>query len=283
MMNERFDIASEKLGSDKAAVRLAGVHAIANLADDWDEREQRQMCIDVLCSYLRMSDPDGPVRPARQGAETGEDAEDGATTTPAPEDHGDDRETRHTILRTIAAHLRRDGTSVSWSGHDFDLRGITIDLDLDLTGAVFERGTVNLDHARFTSGQITFDRAAFSGGRFSFGNTKFIGGTVSFDDARFFSGGTVSFENAQFSDGTVSFIGAKFSGAWSRSAARNSSAARSRLPEQSSSVVRSGSTARGSVVVRSRSTTRSFPGARWTSPRASGNYRRRAFRTARRD
>ncbi|MFD9499878.1 hypothetical protein [Streptomyces sp. NPDC060035] len=34
------------LGHDQAAVRLAGVYALARLADDW--AEQRQVCIDVL-------------------------------------------------------------------------------------------------------------------------------------------------------------------------------------------------------------------------------------------
>ncbi|MFC4587558.1 hypothetical protein [Sphaerisporangium corydalis] len=32
---ERFDKAGDKLGNDSAAVRLAGVHALAALADDW--------------------------------------------------------------------------------------------------------------------------------------------------------------------------------------------------------------------------------------------------------
>ncbi len=51
-LNERFATAAEQLGSDKPAVRLAGVHAMAGLADDWEEN--RHTCIDVLCAYLRM-------------------------------------------------------------------------------------------------------------------------------------------------------------------------------------------------------------------------------------
>ncbi|WP_405593916.1 hypothetical protein OG741_37460 [Streptomyces sp. NBC_01410] len=56
---DRYTTAAEQLGHDKAAVRLAGVYALARLADDWEE--QRQVCIDVLCAYLRMPyqpDPD---------------------------------------------------------------------------------------------------------------------------------------------------------------------------------------------------------------------------------
>src|ERR1700722_15145163 len=63
--NERFATAADQLGSDKpAAVRLAGVYAMAGLADDWEDN--RQTCVDVLCAYLRMPyEPapgeDGPV------------------------------------------------------------------------------------------------------------------------------------------------------------------------------------------------------------------------------
>src|SRR5437867_496832 len=52
-LNARFATAAEELGNDKPAnVQLAGVHAMAGLADDW--KENRQTCIDVLCAYLRM-------------------------------------------------------------------------------------------------------------------------------------------------------------------------------------------------------------------------------------
>jgi mRNA interferase MazF len=36
MLNERFTTAAEQLGSDKPALRLAGVYAMAGLADDWE-------------------------------------------------------------------------------------------------------------------------------------------------------------------------------------------------------------------------------------------------------
>src|SRR5215472_15908822 len=45
-LNERFATAADKLGGDKPpAVRLAGVYALAGLADDWEEN--RQTCVDV--------------------------------------------------------------------------------------------------------------------------------------------------------------------------------------------------------------------------------------------
>src|SRR5215472_10073934 len=63
-LNERFATAASQLGSDKPpAVQLAGVYAMAGLADDW--QENRQTCVDVLCAYLRMPyepDPGDEVR-----------------------------------------------------------------------------------------------------------------------------------------------------------------------------------------------------------------------------
>jgi hypothetical protein len=74
-LNERFDTVAGQLGSDKSpAVRLAGVYAMAGLADDW--QDHRQMCVDVLCAYLRMPyepEPgdDAPVE-KRGGGEGGD-------------------------------------------------------------------------------------------------------------------------------------------------------------------------------------------------------------------
>jgi hypothetical protein len=99
-LNERFATAAGQLGSDKPAVRLAGVYAMAGLADDWEEN--RQTCVDVLCGYLRM-----PYEPA-----PGQKA-------PGPERLAfrASREVRHTVIRLIGAHLRR-GTAVSWQGRN---------------------------------------------------------------------------------------------------------------------------------------------------------------------
>ena len=189
-LNDRFASAAEQLGFDKpAAVRLAGVYAMAGLADDWEDN--RQTCIDVLCGYLRM-----PYAP---------DPGDGAARLGFLAD----REVRHTAIRVIAAHLR-DDARVSWCGKDFDF-----------TGVIFDGG--NFLQARFSGGQVDFSEAKFSGATVSFGGAEFSGATVSFRDAEFsgsrvdfsaaeFSGGTVSFGGAEFSGGRVDFGGAEFSG-----------------------------------------------------------------------
>src|SRR6516225_10603647 len=149
-LNERFATAAGQLGSDKPpAVRLAGVYAMAGLADDWPEN--RQTCVDVLCAYLRL-----PYEP-----DPGDEA-------PASDrlDFRAGREVRHTVIRVITAHLK-DGAAVSWQG-----------LDFDFAGAVFDGG--DFGGARFSGGQVSFGGARFSGGQVSFGGAAFSGGWVGF-------------------------------------------------------------------------------------------------------
>ncbi|MFE3448728.1 hypothetical protein ACFXJ8_07295 [Nonomuraea sp. NPDC059194] len=58
-VTELYTKAAEQLGSDKAAVRLAGLHALERLAQD--NRGHRQTIVNVICAYLRMPyDPPEP-------------------------------------------------------------------------------------------------------------------------------------------------------------------------------------------------------------------------------
>lgn len=55
-MHDRYTKAVEQLANEEPTIRLGGVHAIAALGDDWTSVEiykQRQVCVDLLCSYLR--------------------------------------------------------------------------------------------------------------------------------------------------------------------------------------------------------------------------------------
>jgi len=188
--NERFATAAEQLGSDKPPVRLAGVYAMAGLADDWEEN--RQTCVDVLCAYLRMPyDPD----PGRD----------------APEQLAFQamRQVRHTVIRVITAHLR-NGAEVSWQGLFFDFNGVIFDGG-DFRGAEFSGSFAVFDNAEFAGGTVRFNDAKFSGGEVYFSDAKFAGGTVSFKRAEF-SGGTVSFRRIELSGAAIEFSGAKFLG-----------------------------------------------------------------------
>jgi hypothetical protein len=161
-LNERFATAAGQLGSDKPPeVRLAGVYAMAGLADDWPEN--RQTCVDVLCGYLRM-----PYEP-----DPGQDA-------PRPERLAfrASREVRHTVIRVITAHLK-DDAAVSWQGLDFDFIEVVFDGG-DFFGAVFSGGRVRFRDAVFSSGEVVFTGAVFSGGRVDFTAAGFSGGTVDF-------------------------------------------------------------------------------------------------------
>ena len=194
-LNERFATAAGQLGDDKSAVRLAGVYAMAGLADDWPEN--RQTCVDVLCAYLRM-----PYEP------------DPGQAAPGPErlDFHGGREVRHTVIRVITAHLRA-GAAASWQGLNFDFTGAVFDGG-DFTGAVFSAPSqVFFSHARF-SGTVNFATAKFSGSVVIFIGTEFSGGTVSFAGTEFSGHSTVFFRGAEFSGGTVRFNDAKFSGGY---------------------------------------------------------------------
>jgi len=192
VLNERFTAAAAQLGDAQAAVRLAGVHAMAGLADDWPEN--RQTCVDVLCAYLRMPyEPD----PGEHAGAAGRLAFLG------------NREVRHTVIRVITAHLREDA-AVSWQGLDFDFTGAVFDGG-DFYDAGFSGGTVRFAGAGFAAEEVSFNYARFCGADVTFYDASFSGATVRFDWADF-SGGTVSFIRARFSAGAVTFRSADLTG-----------------------------------------------------------------------
>lgn len=191
-LNERFATAAEQLGSEKPAVRIAGVYAMAGLADDWEEN--RQTCVDVLCAYVRMPhEPD----PGQDAPEAQQLAFQGI------------REVRQTATRVITAHLK-EHAAVSWQGLDFDFTGAIFDCG-DFMLAQFSGGKVSFKGARFSNGEIHFNGAEFCGARVDFSSAQFSGGTVEFCYARF-SGGEVDFRLIEFSGGEVPFNAAHFSG-----------------------------------------------------------------------
>jgi hypothetical protein len=183
---DRYTTAAEQLGHDQAAVRLAGVYALARLADDW--AEQRQVCIDVLCAYLRMPYEPDPTAPGHKEGE---------------------REVRQTIIRVIRDHLQEPDAATTWCRNNFNFTGAVFD------GGSFStshfQGTVYFGGATFSGGTVDFRLASFSGGTVYFNHATFSGGTVTFNCATF-SGGTVDFNCATLSGGTVDFGGATFSG-----------------------------------------------------------------------
>lgn len=127
-LSKRYQDAAELLGHERAAVRHAGVYAMARLADDWPE--QRQSCLDVLCGYLKMAPINEPSEP----------------------------EVRMAIAAMIADHLRPEAGEVSWSPLRIDLSNAHLE-EVDFTDAVFLRRT------RFTNAYFArtciLDRVTF--------------------------------------------------------------------------------------------------------------------------
>ncbi|MFE3796429.1 pentapeptide repeat-containing protein [Nocardia tengchongensis] len=215
---ERFGAAAAQLGATDVAVRIAGVYAMAGVADE-STGLRRQQCIDVLCGYLRL--PYSPelgsnhqsklVLKHHRATADGTRADDSERHL---EYRHDDREVRATIVRVIADHLRPTA-EYSWSTSDFDFRTAHLE-DIDLSAARFS-GTARFADATF-AGPTRFKGATFAGTA-EFGGATFAGtawfkgatfaGTAGFDDATF--SGIAGFEGATFS-GIAGFGGATFSG-----------------------------------------------------------------------
>jgi hypothetical protein len=186
-----FATAAGQLGHASAAVRLAGVYAMAALADDWhtaNDDIQMQVCIDVLCAYLRL-----PYDPDSTKASDGE------------------RQVRLTVISIIRDHLQDPTAPTTWCGRNLDFTDATFDGG-NFTGARFTGGTVTFTGAQFTDGTVTFAITTFSGATVDFRSAEFSGGYVTFRGAEF-SGGYVTFDTATFSGGTLTFLVAAFSGA----------------------------------------------------------------------
>ncbi|MEH0412264.1 pentapeptide repeat-containing protein [Streptomyces scabiei] len=185
LLNERFATASQLLGSKQPAVRLAGVHAMAGLADDWEE--QRQTCVNVLCAYLRMPYEPEPAADAPSEKRLSWQAS---------------REVRHTVVAVIREHLLPNA-AMSWEGFDFNFTGAVFDGG-SFQGAQFTDGHVTFDGARFPRGTVDFAMVHFAGASVSFRGASFTGSVVNFGGSHF-SDGVVGFESVQFVDGNVNF------------------------------------------------------------------------------
>ncbi len=175
----RFSAASGKLGDSSAAVRLSGVHSLAHLADDWND--QRQMCIDVLCAYVRLSGD-------------------------APHLVADDTEVRRTIVRLIRDHLQL-AARPRWDGMRFDFTGARF-LGGDFSYATFKDCTVLFNHVTFVDGRTSFVDCRFEGGLLNFRGATFASGSVSFTGAAFV-GAELDFSGAVLGGGHLTFGGSR--------------------------------------------------------------------------
>ena len=187
---ERFGAAAAQLGSPDPAVRIAGVYAMAGVADESTTFSRRQQCIDVLCGYLRLPyDPDyGSSHHTELTTATKRLPSESATQS-VEQQHTqrrtirqNDREVRQTIVRVIAAHAR-DHADIPWSDHDFDFNTVIFE-NADFQNTRFRGKNTSFGGATF-SGELTlFGGATFSGERTSFARVTFSGETTSFEKPR---------------------------------------------------------------------------------------------------
>jgi hypothetical protein len=178
-ITELYTKAADQLGSEKAAVRLAGLYSLERLAQDTPGL--RQTIVSLLCAYLRMA------------------AED--TTE-------QEIEVRRAAQRILARHLHpgedlEHPVATFWPGMDLDLTGAVLHL-FDLKGAWLNNG--EFGGADFV-GRTWFDGARFDG-RAVFGGASFER-SASFAEVRFH--GMARFRGAVFS-GAADFTAAVFHG-----------------------------------------------------------------------
>jgi len=178
-VNASMTAAITMLGDKAPSTRIAGVYALADIADG-QGGSYRQRVVDILCGYLRTK---------RE--------EDGAVES--------------TIIGTIARHVSVDPLTHkervkpkrSWSGCSFDLHGATLIENINLCSATFSGG---VDFHK-----VTFEGTVFFGGATfeklaDFEEAEFDGET-DFSEATF--EGPVSFHESTFKDET-NFVEATF-------------------------------------------------------------------------
>lgn len=225
---ELFGAAARQLGDPDPAVRIAGVYALAGVADEFVMPVRRQQCVDVLCGYLRL--PYVPDEGSSHLVSKAQRVKDSGTSVERVYAYrNNDRQVRHTIVRVIADRLRPTAET-PWSACDFDFSEVVFeDADFARTvfsgretrfcDAIFVGDRTSFAHARFIGERITFRRAIFrEGGRFDHAVFAPVGpaGTgpeaagVTFADTVF--AGPTSFESAQFGGPRTEFVRTTFGG-----------------------------------------------------------------------
>ncbi len=125
-LQSRFTNSATQLADNAATIRLAGVYSLASLADDWyaatgstlaSERD-RQVCIDVLCAYLR--------RDTTAYSELFAQLKEGDIVGRTDALKAEEMIVRDAVITALRAHTTfvPDVTNdPSWRGANFDLTG----------------------------------------------------------------------------------------------------------------------------------------------------------------
>jgi hypothetical protein len=165
-LHTRYGRAAEQLAHGEVAVRLAGVHAVTALADDWyfhHEADQRQACLDLLCSYYRIpakdtdrQDLDVPVRETIWSSVISRLAADCPEPRSWSSSKFNFRQLQDAPAR-LADVLIRDG--------QLDFSGSNFPVGLNSLGSVILSGALDLSDIRVDHGGVQFWGLRLAGGR----------------------------------------------------------------------------------------------------------------------
>ncbi|MEU1763118.1 pentapeptide repeat-containing protein [Micromonospora sp. NPDC005223] len=150
--------AADQLGSDKAAVRLAGLYALERLGQN--NPKLRQTVIDVWCAYLRMPYIP-PVEVLRRNVKRSPEHPSDDAVAPDAKTEAERREelqVRLTAQRLLAAHLRRTRTGTDETAYWIDAKGNR--MATDLVGAVlvdFELAFCEIEQGNLSGTQFHGD------------------------------------------------------------------------------------------------------------------------------
>ncbi|BCW81822.1 hypothetical protein NicSoilC5_38410 [Arthrobacter sp. NicSoilC5] len=199
-LRTRYKDAAEQMGSTAVAVQVAGVYAMAFLADEWEvpaRTRERQMSIDVLTSSFP-SDRDADTR---QALSVENPLTAGGLTK--------------AIWKSIFQRAYSNNTfGQRWTGADVDLRRknfADIDLPRSLSHRTFDFGSLHFGESTISS--LTFNDCEFRDGKISFAKTQILG-ELKFVGCTF-SGGELDLSvclGAEKLAWSITFVECEFSG-----------------------------------------------------------------------
>lgn len=163
----RYAKAIEQLADDKSTVRLGGVYSLVKLADEWltdsrtlpsenDRKEEVQIIINSLCSYIRSPFPlvenkDSLTSNRNKESYNGDYNSDRAKL------YGE-QETRSTIIQEITNRLRNENKTIKnsknsprngpWSDFSYNLSGAIFFYAIDFSSCAIN-GQVNFSDSTF--------------------------------------------------------------------------------------------------------------------------------------
>ncbi|WP_146179975.1 pentapeptide repeat-containing protein [Micromonospora sp. RP3T] len=169
--SDRYVKAAELMSHERPSARLAGLHSMAILSDDWIEG--RTPCVMAICSYLRLPTLD--------------------LTSDSP-DLGES-EVRRTAWKAVRSRLLEPGHTASWQSEELDFSGghfDNVDLDrISLNGVrvqfrncVFRGGEIRLRAAKFHDSILDFTGSKFNNCKVLLQGANFTGDSlVVFDES----------------------------------------------------------------------------------------------------